>query len=189
MNREAWLMAGVKAVTPLFEEHGYKVPEKLRVSCGFPSVKALGRRTRRIGECWATWCSQDGTWEIFISPVLGDPVEVLAVLVHEVVHAVVGIECGHGGPFRKCATAVGLVGKMTATTAGPELTARLNEMLKKLGTYPHAALKGSGGAKKQGTRLLKVECGECGYTVRTTQKWLDVGLPTCPCGCEMKADD
>jgi hypothetical protein len=38
---------------------------------------------------------------------------------------------------------------------------------------------------KQGTRLLKCECPECGYVVRTTQKWLDVGVPSCPCGAEM----
>jgi len=29
---------------------------------------------------------------------------------------------------------------------------------------------------------LKLECGECGYTVRTTRKWIDVGMPVCPCG-------
>lgn len=34
--------------------------------------------------------------------------------------------------------------------------------------------------KKQTTRLLKVECGQCGYTVRLTRKWLDVGPPGCP---------
>lgn len=33
---------------------------------------------------------------------------------------------------------------------------------------------------KQGTRLLKCECPECGYTVRVTQKWLDIGNPICP---------
>lgn len=33
---------------------------------------------------------------------------------------------------------------------------------------------------KQTTRLLKAACGECGYTVRVTQKWLDVGAPHCP---------
>lgn len=36
------------------------------------------------------------------------------------------------------------------------------------------------GPKKQSTRMLKVHCPECGYTVRTTQKWLDVGPPLCP---------
>lgn len=34
--------------------------------------------------------------------------------------------------------------------------------------------------KKQTTRLKKAECGLCGYTVRLTQKWIDVGLPLCP---------
>lgn len=33
---------------------------------------------------------------------------------------------------------------------------------------------------KQTTRLIKCVCGGCGYTVRTTQKWLDVGAPHCP---------
>jgi len=37
--------------------------------------------------------------------------------------------------------------------------------------------------KKQGTRLLKAECGEegCGYTVRVAAKWVkEVGAPLCP---------
>lgn len=38
-----------------------------------------------------------------------------------------------------------------------------------------------------GTRLLKCECPACGYVIRTTQKWLDTGLPTCACGTEMEA--
>jgi hypothetical protein len=32
----------------------------------------------------------------------------------------------------------------------------------------------------QSTRLLKVACGECGYTVRVTSKWLEKGAPGCP---------
>ena len=44
--------------------------------------------------------------------------------------------------------------------------------------------------KKQTTRLIKVFCPDpgCGYTVRTTAKWLAVGTPTCVCGEEMVAD-
>jgi hypothetical protein len=38
----------------------------------------------------------------------------------------------------------------------------------------------------QGTRMLKVECPDCGYTLRTTRKWLDTGLPSCPAGNEMQ---
>jgi hypothetical protein len=66
--------------------------------------------------------------------------------------------------------------------------------------YPHGAITGRGEIlvpptnpgdkpvilrpddrpKKQGTRMLKAECPECGYTIRLTKKWADVGLPTCP---------
>ena len=28
--------------------------------------------------------------------------------------------------------------------------------------------------------MLKAECPECGYTIRLTKKWADLGLPTCP---------
>jgi hypothetical protein len=42
--------------------------------------------------------------------------------------------------------------------------------------------------RKQGTRLIKVECEMCGYVVRTTNKWLRVGRPTCCCGGKMLVD-
>lgn len=44
-----------------------------------------------------------------------------------------------------------------------------------------APVGGASTAKpKQTTRLKKCECQECGYTVRVTQKWLEVGPPHCP---------
>lgn len=43
-----------------------------------------------------------------------------------------------------------------------------------------------GAAAKKGSRLVKITCGDCDYTARTTRKWLEVGLPTCPCGTEME---
>lgn len=39
---------------------------------------------------------------------------------------------------------------------------------------------------KAGTRMLKCECPECGYVVRTTAKWLAIGCPTRPCGTTME---
>lgn len=41
---------------------------------------------------------------------------------------------------------------------------------------------------KQTTRLKKCECEECGYTVRVTQKWLEVGPPHCPEHGAMKVE-
>ena len=38
------------------------------------------------------------------------------------------------------------------------------------------------GPGKQGTRMIKLTAACCGYTVRTTRKWLDQGYPLCPHG-------
>ena len=109
-----------------------------------------------------------------------------AVLVHELVHHAVGVEHGHKGPFRKCAVAVGLVGPMRATTAGPALASRLHALAESIGPYPHAQLDANAGRKKQTTRMLKVTCADCGCIVRMTRQWLDeVGAPTCACGGAM----
>jgi len=79
-----------------------------------------------------------------------------------------------------------LSGKMTATFAEGALEDRLLELVAPLGPYPHAKLSNRK-VKKQTTRMLKVLCGGCGFTCRTTQKWLDeVGTPTCACGTEME---
>ena len=40
-------------------------------------------------------------------------------------------------------------------------------------------------AGQQSTRMVKVVCAGCGYTARTTRKWLDeAGAPICPCNQE-----
>ena len=126
--------------------------------------------------------------EIFISPKLAQPLRVADVLVHELVHVAVGIDAGHRGAFAACARKIGLAGKLTSTHAGPDLVALLTPILEQLGPYPHAPLNESGSpVKRQGTRMLKIECPGCGYTARTTAKWLEVGLPTCPCGEDMES--
>lgn len=42
------------------------------------------------------------------------------------------------------------------------------------------------GKAATGGRLLKLECGGCGYVIRSTQKWIDTGTPTCTCGEEFE---
>lgn len=181
-TREQWLAAAVVAMTPLFKANGYEVP-KVRVSCGWPSSRGLSSKKPTIGECWDTKASADKVHQIFISPRLKDPVEVLATLVHEVVHAVVGLKEKHNKVFGKCARAMGLEGKLTATHAGEELRKSACDWAGKLGDYPHAQLNpGYRPTKKQTTRLIKCECPKCGYNVRVTRKWLDEsGAPLCPC--------
>lgn len=186
-NREEWLGRLVEALRPLFTPHTDKLPKRIRVSCGWPSRRALAAKNRTIGQAWSTKASADGSCETFISPVLDRPVEVADVLVHEMVHHAVGVKEGHKAPFRRLAVAIGLEGKMTATHAGKALKERLTEITGKLGPYPHAKLSPTmDGVKKQTTRMLKIQCAECECIVRMTQKWLDdAGIPTCGCGGEM----
>ena len=63
-----------------------------------------------------------------------------------------------------------------------ELKVKIEGWLEELPAYPHAKLlPGMGGGTKQTTRLIKCQCTECGYTVRTTSKWIDLGgAPICP---------
>lgn len=181
-TREEWLTRALDEFRQWFRARSLTLPEKIRVSVGFPSTRALSNRNRAVGQCWSD-SSKDGAVEIFVSPVLGDAARALDVLIHELCHAVAP-KAGHKGDFRKAAKKMGLAGKMTATVASPELAARLNALLPSLGDYPHAELAPISGLKKQSTRLQKAVCAGCGYTIRVTQKWIDFGLPTCtPCGC------
>lgn len=185
-TREAWLGLVVDALRPVFASIGYPLPAKIRVSCGWPSRGGTSSNRKTIGQAWSPRCSADGTHETFLSPVLGTAVDVGHVLVHELVHHAVGTDCGHKGAFKKCAKAIGLEGKLTATVAGKALAERLHDLCEPFGPYPHAALTVSDGRKKQGTRMLKVACSDCECIVRMTQKWLDdAGAPTCACGGTM----
>ena len=183
LTREGWLNLAVERLHPMFTEAGATIPEKVRVSCGWPSVRALAHSKRRIGECWSPSVSADQTIEMFISPSLGKADQVLPVLVHELVHAAVGNEAGHRAPFSRLAAKLGLVKPWTATTASPELAKKLSTLMPE--AYPHAAIDRTK-QPKQGTRMVKVICPGCGYTIRTTNKWIEVGLPTCVCGEQME---
>jgi hypothetical protein len=184
LTREEWLQAGINGLKEMFAEIGETIPE-VYVSVGFP--KGARGKGKAIGICHPSAQSSDEKAHIFIHPELVDSARVLDVLAHELIHALDNCQSGHKGNFARVATAFGLEGKMTATVAGSALTARLNALIESLGAYPHAVLIPTG--KKQSTRLVKCECTECGYIVRTTRKWVDIqGAPFCPCNLQqMKA--
>lgn len=191
-TRESWLNAAADVIRKNFADEfgqhfqtaGAMHLDNLLVSAGFPSKMGL---TNRIGECWRAEASGDKTQHhIFINPRLEDPIEVVATLAHEMVHAADNGENGHKGPFTKMVRAMGLEGKPTATFAGEDFKAFVEKVLVEVGEYPHVKLVSVAAPKKQTTRMLKVEAKCCGYTVRTTQKWLEIGSPMCPCGNEME---
>jgi len=176
MTREEWLSAAVEELRPVFDPIN-PLPEKIRVTCGFPSVRSTALK-KRIGEHWSPKASEDQTHEILISPVLDDSVEVFAVLVHELAHAATDGD-GHQGRFPATVKSLSLEGKPSQTYAGDAFKQRFKDLIDGLGPYPHAKLN-VGSHKKQSTRMLKAVCPACGYTVRLTSKWLAVGLPICP---------
>ena len=180
-TREAWLIAAAQAMRPMFDAQGAADYPRFRVSCGWPK----GARGKTIGQAWHPKDSSDATAELFISPSLDAVGQVLETLMHELVHAVVGNEAGHKGPFRKLAKGLGLEGKMTATVAGEQLAADLLLLTGNLGPYPHAELSKLS-VTKQSTRMRKVQCANCDCIIRMTAKWLEeAGVPTCGCGGEM----
>ena len=183
-TREVWLHEAAIALAPLFAANDGRYPNKYRVSCGFPGG---GSKLKRIGECWYSSASADKSVEIFISPVAARPQDVVAILAHELVHACLPADAKHGAKFKRLAYAIGLEGKPTSTVAGPAFTAFIQPVLEALGDYPHAQMNFSTQGKKQTTRMLKCVCPECGYTARTTQKWIDeAGAPHCPTHGQME---
>ncbi len=154
-TRERWLQVATDSLRPYFGTADLQIPPA-RVSVGFPSRRAFVRRRRVVGECWPAGSTDDGVPQIFISPTVGNAVDVLAILVHELIHACLP-GAGHGVHFRKAAVQLGLTGKMTATIPGARLLQRLNAIAAEVGPYPHAAINANTAAK-QPTRLRLWQC-------------------------------
>jgi hypothetical protein len=175
-TRELWLQNAVDMVEPIFKNKGYKIP-KIQVSCGFPST---GNKTKHIGQCWGRSSTSDGVNQLFISPILDEPVQVLDTLVHELVHAIDDCIHHHGPEFKKIATDVGLQGPMREASAGPWLKELLIGIAKQLGKYPHSKINlAHSSSKKTGPRP-RAKCKKCGYEVTPLKKWLHMGPPLCP---------
>jgi hypothetical protein len=181
-TREQWLEAAVELLRPIFKGKNHDIPP-IKVSTGWPSKGGLAKAKRTLGQCWEKTASEDGeTAQIFISPLLLHTWAVLSVLAHEVCHAVAGPQQGHGKKFKGIGKDIGLEGKAAHMVAGADLLERFKQWEADLGPYPHQKINPSlSGVKKQGTRMIKCVCGDCDYTVRTTQKWIDLGTPLCAC--------
>lgn len=173
--REDWLQNAVLQLQPLFKEKGFLVP-KVSISCGFAST---GMRSNHIGQCWNKKSCSQNINQIFISPLLDNPVEILDTIVHELVHAIDNCENGHGKEYKKIALAVGLEGKMRQASAGENLRQKLQSISKRLGNYPHSKLQPLTKLRVHRPRP-KAKCSECGYEVTPLKKWRHLGPPICP---------
>jgi hypothetical protein len=137
-----------------------EVPEIVTITttAGFPSRRGAGT----IGECIHNYIQKSNDTQHLITihfKQFSDPVEVLHVLLHEVIHAS-GIS-GHGKEFSQKAKNLGLLKPWVATTPGEELKAKLIEIAKKIGDMPdgHGEDNNSKNKKqKSRNRLYKCSC-------------------------------
>jgi hypothetical protein len=206
MSREAWLEAAIGMFRPRFEEVGLPLPEHVHVSVGF----GYGSRAESkfiLGQTWARRASADGVNHVFVGPQEGDPASMLITLLHELIHVADDNRSGHKGAFAEAATRLGFNGPMTQTPPSVGLAAELAVMAAELGAFDHAKLdpdmalvpvpvpaggeavdppKIHSGPAKQGTRMIKLVAPDCGYQVRTTRKWIELGAPMCPHGVTME---
>lgn len=180
-TREEWLHAAANVIREWFPEE-FPVPEKIRLSVGF----AKGAKTNSIGWCYRKSAAEDEIHQIFVSPSLTDTVEILAVLVHEMVHAATDGH-GHDKVFGKVARALGLEGKLTATVAGEELAKDLKELATDLGDFPHGKLTHVKTFKgKHNKYQTKLVCQSCPFEIPSVarKKLEEFGAPE-HCGEEM----
>lgn len=184
-NRENWLQNCAELLVPTVELASEKAMPNFRISVGFPSRNALSLKKRVIGQCWNKAVCVNGVYQLFISPLLGDVMEVTATIAHELIHAAVGTEHGHKTPFIRAARAMSLAGKPTATYASDHFKEQVQPLLDQLGPYPHGGMTVNPNYRPAPGRMVLVTCPdrECDMKLRMTRKWLDnaeYGPPICP---------
>lgn len=183
-NRETYLESAIAAFRRLFKDEGKLDIPEVRVSCGFPAGQRGSKKF--LGQTWDRAAAKDGLAQIFLSPLIDETIPVLTQLAHELIHATLGNDEGHGPEFSRVARSIGLGGAMRATVATDILEIWMREnIVSQLGEYPHAKLslddREKAGVAKQTTRMFKCVCKKTGYLCRVSREWLDkYGPPVSP---------
>lgn len=204
-NRETWLHQVAGRMAPTFAEHGFPIPA-FRASIGFPfsgqsaSGECWNKSASGDGhfEIFINPGRDDSR----------DIASTLAhELAHASAGLQCGHKGDFAKLTRALGFMAPLTHAQDLAKA-TDLAAWIDSIICAVGPIPHAALqlrsdtgakiahKVGGGMdagdsqadaaprssrpKKQTTRMRKCECAECGYTVRTTTKWLELGPPHCP---------
>lgn len=160
------------------------------------TIQTRGKRESTLGWFWANrWknTKKDSIHEINLSAETLSRDDIGETLIHELAHAeneTKGIKDVankvHNKKFKAMAEQLGLIVKDRDSSVGYGFTElgdgakKFLEHIKFNSALFKLARLTPGTKAKPGSRLIKCECPECGYVVRTTQKWLDVAVPKCP---------
>ena len=176
MNREDWLKAAGDLIAVEFE---LPLSRPWRVSTGSPA-----RQGKSLGHCYASAAVSDGANEVWVNASIVDPLQILGVLLHELLHATDDCASGHSGAFQRQALRAGFLPPLKTYAPSAELTARLQGLLDCLPACPIVRVAPS--PPKKG-RMIKLLCDNpvCGWLCYTAQARIDAlpNDPLCPC-CE-----
>ena len=138
---EEWLDHATLALTEIFKESGYVVPET-RTLLSFPIDGLVAPRKKRPyrGQCLAQGWTENELNIIMITPIQRDALPVLSVLMHELVHAVDDCQSHHGPEFKKICRDVGLKFYKEDDYPGEELLQKLKLIAHELGEFPSVKL-------------------------------------------------
>jgi hypothetical protein len=189
-----------RVLTEAIQHFGLKVPAANIVV----TIQSKGRK-KAVGwfapERWKPGTQKTNIHEINISAELIKTYDTGELLLHELAHAENNFleiqDCSgraHNKHFKSMAERLGLEVKPRDkavgygyTDLGPEGKSFLTKIAFKRELFELHRVQAGAKTAGPGSRMLKCECPACGYVARITQKWIDAGLPTCPCGEEMEA--
>jgi len=177
MNREDWLAAAGDLIITEFD---LALARPWRVSTGSPA-----RQGKSLGHCYPSKAVQDQANEIWVNASITDPLKILGVLLHELLHAEDDCASGHAGAFQRRALATGYLPPLKTYQPSDELLARLDGLLDCLPACPIVRVQPA--PTKKG-RMIKLQCDQqtCGWLCYTAQSRIDA-LPDdarCP-ACEV----
>ena len=174
-TREAWLHEAsrlcVVAIKQSADDLGIEltIPEN-----GYDVTMAPIPKGRCIGLCYGACKDRKEKARIVLDVSLDDPVKVMHVLLHELVHAYTNGD-GHRGRFPKIMKHLGSGGKMTTSHAGPEqkewIVERVLPLLPEWSSVHSTWSFKQRGKRGKGSRLLKITCSNCDIILRASAKF------------------
>lgn len=167
--RVGWLDALYRELLGKFKAQypNINLPDDACVTVGYPPLNARGKRGERRG-CYIgqEWHGNDAEKAfVTIHPErLKTPEKAAQAIVEEIVRST-------WGPRRLEARLSKVVG---------ECKPKIQEAVDAVGDPPPGFAQMTEPKPQQKARLLKVECPDCGYTVRVANSWLKKAKPICP---------